>query len=1272
MTSSKPVPQRQSDRRRRRRVLLVCMLVLIGLPAVAYWYVANPQRAARLAEGFLNSMINADVSIETAQFGLDGTIELNQLEIRLPNVNSPFGRLFTADRVLIEHQFAMIFMGQFRPQDIHITKLQIYRSEDLASGKLNFQMLGEQVRTKPRKPLPVDLPGIRMDDARVHFCEFDGTTLSTIQTERLEGFASADPASSRYAFFLQLKRKEDSTRPSFTGTFDAADQSFVAYLANFTVQSPHRNWLPRKWRQWWDDYQPTGTVKELRIGYDIEQKELLAKITIDQAQLIPPYTPFIDARIRMTNGAGQFTFSHDRIEIANLTGLIEGIRYRINGEIYGFERQAPFRLEVRADRFMINEESHYLMVLPESVVKVFEFFKPAGEFGGQVLLERLKNGELRSKGVINLHDVSGVYHRFPYPLHHLRGHVKFDSRQLEISVVGERLVRVRPERAPAKLRSDELVSGAPLGGSGDSVNPVSPGVKIYGRWMIGRQAPVDLHIEARNVPLDDLLYRALPQKRGQEIYDRLLDQTAYQKLIDAKLVSSRSAATSSGANGPWATEGDPPVFDLGGLVNVHTHVTRVSGIKARIKTEVEIDGVNILMEAWPYPLHIESGQLIFAPEETRINRLEGHGLSDHRFTAEGRIVHEGDKVVPDIRITMNAMPLDNLLLASIPNPGRKWLTDLHIICLFDAKAEISGGHDGRRRFIVRTNLTEGSANPYAGQYHLDDLTGQLTVRGDGIDIDRLSASHGKSRLVVTGKATWATEDLDADLQIEGQHLRFEDPIADLAPSSTSFGQGMNQLVTRFNPTGVYDGTLDLHYRNRQPTQYHAELRPQTIDFDLHPPLSKGGQGGVGGRRVELHEMTGSIVIEPDQIRLHRLGALIDDGRVDVSGKIARAADWNFDLTASAEAPQLGPSTRAILPSFVSQFFERLNFVGGYKLHKTRIVGRAGGQDQPAFTVEGTGQLSNASANLVLPVEDLTGQVDFKLTTQSGHHWPLVDIRLNAQHLRALNRIVSPFVAKFSNTEQSDILRLETLAGECYEGLIHGSGQFELREHGHYELRVALVDCQVGPFLQPDVDTGAKSRTGGQRTNGLLSASLTLEGYRGLPDWRLGRGGVAVREANLYEWPLSLALLQITNLTFPTARAFESASTEYLIDGDKMLFDHLVFEAPSVRVAGYGSLDLPTNQLDLDMVPSNPDAWDLGPLGKVISRVKDELVGIHVGGTLREPNPQVTSFRGTVESWLSIFGRPPRAEPLITFQNQLFQGAPADQRQTTASQSKSGQ
>ena len=70
-------------------------------------------------------------------------------------------------------------------------------------------------------------------------------------------------------------------------------------------------------------------------------REIVGKI--EDAKIIPPYTPFVDARIAMTEGSGKFTFTNDRVEIENLTGHIEGISYRINGDIRGFDADAPFR-----------------------------------------------------------------------------------------------------------------------------------------------------------------------------------------------------------------------------------------------------------------------------------------------------------------------------------------------------------------------------------------------------------------------------------------------------------------------------------------------------------------------------------------------------------------------------------------------------------------------------------------------------------------------------------------------------------------------------------------------------------------------------------------------------------------------------------------------------------------------------------------------------------------------------------------------------------------
>ena len=157
------------------------------------------------------------------------------------------------------------------------------------------------------------------------------------------------------------------------------------------------------------------------------------------------------------------------------------------------------------------------------------------------------------------------------------------------------------------------------------------------------------------------------------------------------------------------------------------------------------------------------------------------------------------------------------------------------------------------------------------------------------------------------------------------------------------------------------------------------------------------------------------------------------------------------------------------------------------------------------------------------------------------------------------------------------------------------------------------------------------------SSGLLSAGLSLRVPLDDDGQLQGRGIVTVRDALLYDRPITLALLQAANFALPNESSFDRASARYLIVGETVLFDDIRFEAPGFVISGTGSMAYPSTELNLHMVTHNPGALDLGPVSDLVRTFKDELLGIEVRGTLAEPQAGVVPLEGVFRSWGRVFG-----------------------------------
>ena len=342
-----------------------------------------------------------------------------------------------------------------------------------------------------------------------------------------------------------------------------------------------------------------------------------------------------------------------------------------------------------------------------------------------------------------------------------------------------------------------------------------------------------------------------------------------------------------------------------------------------------------------------------------------------------------------------------------------------------------------------------------------------------------------------------------------------------------------------------------------------------------------------------------------------------------------------DVTLEAQGKRLDPTTLALLPPGVVSFIQTNEVASRYHLTQGRLIYRWNDEEQVNFT--GQTRLIDARGDLGILIDQLQGLLTVDAIQRTTSEWPELKLNLQASSLRASERLIEPLTLDLHSTTQPGLLIIPQIKGQVYNGQLHGQGQVQLGENPGYSLQMTLQDAAVEAMIEPQSWQASQSRA---QLDGspyaAMAASLSLQGIPGNPDSRQGRGNIDIKQANLYQTPLALTLLQIISLALPTARSFDRAQASYVIDGDVVRFDNIRFETPSIALTGQGTMLFSTLELDLNFVTRRTTGPTLGPLGDLVSVIKDQILAIHVGGTLEQPVTQVKSFSGVGQSWSDVF------------------------------------
>lgn len=1197
-------------------MLLLIALLTTGLVIGGWWYVSDSGRLARVFELMLGPSLGGRVEIDAAQASLRGPIRLTGFRLRVAGMPADHeaDTIFKADEIVIAHDPKALLRLRVRPTVVTFVNPTLRLVEHLDQGQFNFQLLMAQLRRDDSKTH--DLPEIYLGRATTIFGQVLNGRYEEIDAVELTGNLLLDAQRrGTYALTLVHHSTDDAVGATLEGWFDTRTLQARGRLERFGPQSPLLNVLPQRVRTWWQRLEPTGTVTPVTFGYDPRPDGgFFGRVAVTDFELTLPYGEYAS---RMTNVHGAFELRGETITLTDLRGSIEAIDYRINGRILGFDpEQAPFHFDVELVG-SIPEQPRYLFAMPPQVQKMFDRFTPSGRFDAEVSFNRFESGgALAYEGRVQLHEVKGRYAKFPYPVSNVNALLTFDRQVLRV----EQFTGQGP-------------SGALIEANG-TINPPQDG------------AAVAIDVICRDVPLDDELFASMKPSQRQ-LCETFLDAAAWQELIDRGLIRSPRAD----ADEPEA--GAPAPFALGGRVNAVVKVRREYGHDKRYQTVTDVDltGVQGLFRHWPYPLRVRSGRVSIGPDDALVEDAVLDGLGGAMVRVEGRVQTPDERVGRNLDVDLNVdvadLVVDELLLASVREPQDRWLRDLRVVGTLEGGGRVFVNDQDRIDYRLDFTIRDGTAQPYGGDYTITGLGGQVTLHRDGVSLLGVTGGHQDSSIRVSGTVEWPGQQPRLALTLACSRLRFEDPVLDLLPPEHPALPRLRELFTVHRPRGTFDARVDLRDVPTQPTDYRLAITPSDLRFVLR------------GHEIALAQMEGTLLIDPSGVRVEDMRARLSGGSLRADAVMSFGDDplieTRFDVTAGG----IGPDTRAVLPEGVLRALDGLELAGGYTIEAATLRWRPAAVDEPILTFNAPIDLQDATAQAGVSITDITGRLSVDVALMPGQTVPSVQLRLSAPQLRAADRLIQQVQLEATNPPPYDALVIDNLRGQCYGGVLTGHGQVSLVDEHAYRFAASIQDVAYGPFVTPAEDARWLQRhaiheaVDGpvlRRASGsaLLSASLDVQGVPGRSQDRLGRGELWVRDAHLVRTPLAMALLHIVNLNFPGSREFDRAAASFLVEGDIVHIDRFSLEAPTVEMVGGGRMRYSDQALDLQLYSRNPAGLNLGPLSDLFNVFKDELLSVHVTGTLDEPQTDTRMLTGVSGTLEDIFGRRrrPPASPVV--------------------------
>jgi hypothetical protein len=1197
-----------------RRWGMAGLLLLLSCIIFGYVYLTDAQRVRVMASDYLSDLLGGQVTIGKANLSIFEGLRLDDVTLRVDQSNRPDSIIFHAKTFLIRYHPTRLLAGQLAATQIVAIDPVVLLVEDSQTHTWNYQRLwnGRGLAGRRRTSNasgPLVLPQIILRDAEVAYMELRQGNVVPVGWYSIEGSLNPnDEEPDRYDFQLQSRGRE-SLGPSVDGTIRTEGIS-VARLRNFTFGPDIKTMLLSEPRQWCEWHQLQGRIDVPEMIYnpnhggggptfraeldltDVEMalhpQEWMTRQQNQRVQLfhnllnmaqsrrwLPPGFAQVLRRlstpepIHFDQVSGSMVFTDKGIALRDITGKVENNWFNVSGQIDGYSPDAPAKLTISSvighDLEIPELSPDYLGSLPKDLQTVVEKLHPRGTCGMKMVLQRTTPGGKTSiSGQIDIRDGEFSFSQFPYLVSHVTGQILIGDDPLA-KMPGVRILNVQGHGPSDGPNANNLITMN--GFIGPLEGPSGVSVEVYGD----------------NIVLDPTLRSALPPPARAAL--ELFDPDNSGQYPKASGDFSCHVSRAIGPDKPWLVDTDVNFRDAEGR-----------------------------LAAFPYPVKHMTGRLEIHEGYLNVVNCSVH-RGDSTIGIAGIIRWKSKDAAPttqpygpDLRISATNLPIDDDLINALPPQQQAWVQRAGVSGKLDIAGHVFPYPNAERgpavRYVFDASLHDGAVQPDGGPAAMSGLTGRLHLTPSRLELNDLSGVRGKSSVAGHVLIDWSAGAPKISLAASAKNLDLVPSLYQMLPEAGRAGWDA------VKPHGTIDAKLEYSATiGAPPDRLALQITPR--DLSVTPAAAP----------YRLDHLQGEISVSPTQVILSNLTATHGNARISISGRgdLGPCPAWNLQLSAN----QLTADDELLhaMPSSIGDVLRGLQVHGTIGVDLSKLAYWPRGQS-PGTTAGADVDfaakvlMQGAALNLGLGATDVHGSIDLAGLVRNGRLHRLAG-QGTADSFLLAGRPASDFKLTFAKSSDDPTIQLSHVEGKFASGDVAGDGDYVFPDNGpsKYDVSLVLRDADVRLLTAPS-DKDMRGR---------LTASLQLDGNWNDPQSRRGHGDVSVSGDKLYSIPVMFGLMQITNLALPLNSPFSQISTRYTLDGEKVIFEKIDLRSKDMTMSGSGDVDFAAKTVSLWLVTTNPALVALPVLGPLLGGANEELLRIHVKGTIQQPKVTASTF-----------------------------------------------
>ena len=663
-----------------------------------------------------------------------------------------------------------------------------------------------------------------------------------------------------------------------------------------------------------------------------------------------------------------------------------------------------------------------------------------------------------------------------------------------------------------------------------------------------------------------------------------------------------------------------------GEVDVRAHLVRQAGT---ITPDVSLRCRNVSLTYYRFPYRVDrTVGTVTLRDEMLSMHLTGEA-GGHPVTVEAAVrTTPGSQGFVEVR--GDGMRIDDALLAAMPTRSADIVRSLRGAGTFDFVFRHDRAADLPNGFANSLGIhLDQCTMAYAGfPYPLGNVTGSIHMDRGNWTIREITGSNDTGVVRCTGRLQRIGEDDgELTLHLAGTNVVLEKELRDALPP------GVRRIWDDVTPRGTAEFTAEVKHRVKQRrTEVEIVAAPQGDTVSIEPAWFPYRLERLRGR---LHWKDGVLAF--DDVRgAHARTSVSAEGTC----RFSPDGGWHVSFARlAADRFHADHDVLRALPAGLRQAVAgvrlrgMLSVDGALDIFSTapQVVAGPGGRPEavpgPAAAAwDMQLDMEQAAVDVGMPLEHVHGGI--RLRGQSdGTTWrSLGDVAIDSAMWRGvqLTAVRGPLAmdaagARFGGQAAADPrVAARRMTARVADGILEVDGSVAAGEAGAFAVTASLANADLAR-LAGDMSGAVR------RYQGRVHGGIEIRGSRAGTHSLVGRGQVKLTDADIYELPVTVALLKILRVKNPDRNAFTSSLVDFRIEGPHAYLDTLELSGDAISLVGNGEVDF-DSRINLVLRPIMGEAeTQLPAMKRLLGGASGQFVLVHVDGTIAEPMTSTEAF-----------------------------------------------